>query len=127
MITKFKLFEYHEETMNRLLDKINKSGEDSLDLYEIELLKNNGDNQTRFESGNIIFNVDNTIDYGDTIKINGIILYQGKKYNGGFELSKIGGNDPMSLLGDFEDFEPDDDDWYNLDDLIQELESVYTN
>jgi hypothetical protein len=124
MITTFKIFEYHEENLNKILDKINKTGKDTLNQEELDLLENEGDIQTHFESGDIIFDVKNTNDYGDTIKINGVILYHGKKYDGYFELSKEG-NDPMSLLHHFGEFEPNDDDWYNLDDLIQDLENIY--
>jgi hypothetical protein len=134
MITKFllfeqKLFEYHEENMNRLLDKINKSGKNSLTQYELDLLRDEGEvtYQKHFESGHIIFDVDSTKYLGDTIQVIGTVSYFGKKYHGYFELSKEGGNDPMSLLHHFDNFEPRDDDWYNLDDLIQELESVYAN
>jgi hypothetical protein len=128
MITKFKLFEYNEDVMNNLLDKINKYGKDSLSPYELELFKNEGEPQKHFESGDIIFDLDKFEDVGeDTIKLYGTISYHGDKHNGYFELSKEGGDDPMSLLHHFGEFEPNDDDWYLLDDLIQELEFVYTN
>jgi len=127
IITNFKLYEFKEIILNKILDKINKSGFSSLTPEERELLKNDGENKKHFESGDIIFDIDNTVYFSDIIWINGTIKYHGNKFNGKFELSKEGGNDPISLLSYFDGFEPDDDDWYNLDDLIEELEYVYLN
>jgi hypothetical protein len=122
MIKMFKIFEYNKIEVDRILDKINKDGLDSLSDIEKQTLQNNGEipTQKHFESGDIIFDLNFLESFDDSEVIHGTLTYNNKKYDGYFQIYKSG-----QYLYDFENFEPDDDDWYGLDDLIEEIETIF--
>lgn len=124
MIKLFKIFEYNEIEVNSILDKINKDGINSLTHIEKETLRNNGEipRQTHFENGEMIFDIELSESLNDSEVIHGVLTYNNTKYKGYFQIYKNG-----QYSCEFDNFEPEDDDWYNLDDLIEELESVFIN
>ena len=143
MITEFKIFEDNEETINRILDKMNKSGKDSLTSHELELLQNKGDSayQEHFEKGDFEFEYIETEEYEDKIVVKGTLTYNGKEYGGSFTFPKTvvheqspddkffsQSNGFWTFYDDKNlEFEPEEDDFYDLDDLMQEVGMVYTD
>lgn len=143
MITKFKMFEYHEENINKILDKINKHGKDSLTDFEKEILQNQGDIkiQKYYEKGHFEFDYDSTKNEDKKIIVNGTLKYKGKEYHGCFTYpqeieheSSIDDKFYSASYGFWKffdernlEFEPDDDDFYDLDDLMQEVEANFVN
>lgn len=128
MITKFKIFEYNEDNINYLLDKINKQGKNSLTPYELDQLNNNGETPYPevFESGNIKFKLDSEEDHGDVIVVKGILIYNDNEYYGSFvypiDQNELNG---WQFFDDSDDeFEPESDDFYQMDSLMQQIEDV---
>lgn len=142
MIKTFKLFEYHEENINKILDKINKHGKDSLSDFEKKVLQNQGDIQvqTHFENGNFEFDYEGTETTKESIIVNGTLKYLGDEFHGNFEFpieieheSSPDDKFHNSSYGQWNfydsnhrEIEPEDDDFYSLDDLMQEVESVFS-
>ena len=127
MITKFKLFEDNEDNINYLLDKINKDGKDSLTQYELDQLKNKGDipYPEIFTSGDIKFELDSQEDHVDVIVVKGTLIYNDNKYDGSFVYTR---NDVLNYWEFYDtnnkEFEPEPDDFYQMDSLMQQIEDV---
>jgi hypothetical protein len=123
---KFKhIKEYNEFTINDLLDK----GIDNLSPKELDILKNQGEisNNKNFYEEHFNFDVDKVEDFGDEIKVTGSLEYHNETYFGWFTLSKgeqQGKNAWDFFQGDMV-FDPDPDDLYELDSMIQEIEFEY--
>ena len=123
MVTKFKLFEYNEENINNVLDKIKQHGMSSLTRIEKEILKNKGEVpplQTQFSTGNFAFDFVLDEKTEDSTKIYATITYKSEEYSGYFEFFEDGRYEWY-----FDELEPDDDDWYDWDSLTQEVESNF--
>lgn len=130
MITKFKIFETNEEEINNLLDKMSKMGKDSLSEYELAVLKNKGDVpfQDHFEHGNFEFIYDETEDYGDEVVVKGTLKYNGEEYGGSFNYNKETAQNFWQFYDeDGIEFEPEPDDFYTLDSLMQDVEASFVN
>ena len=130
MITKFKLFETNEEEINNLLDKMSKMGKNSLSEYELAVLKNKGDVpfQDHFEHGNFEFIYDETEDYGDEVVVKGTLKYNGEEYGGSFNYNKETEQNFWQFYDqDGIEFEPESDDFYTLDSLMQDVEASFVN
>jgi len=73
------------------------------------------------------FDLEKTEDFGDEIRATGILTYHNEEYYGWFTLPK--GDDQGKNTWDFfqgsMEFDPDPDDLYELDSMIQEIEFEY--
>jgi len=129
MITKFKIFEYNELNVNDILDKMSTFGKNSLSEYELAVLRNKGDVpfQDHFENGYFEFIYDETEDYGDETIIKGTLKYKGEEYDGSFTYQENGQSYWMFYDTDSIEFTPDEDDFYELDSLMQEVEANFIN
>ena len=114
-----------EDAINDLLDK----GIDNLSDEEMEILKNEGkpsDAKYVGIPGKLEFEHTDTEDYGDELRIIGNLYYDNSEYQGYFILPTTEenmGHNSWRFFKDFNiEFEPDEDDLYELDSMIQEIE-----
>jgi hypothetical protein len=127
-----KTFEGYKE-LDKVLDKISKKGEDSLTRKEKEYLKDwDIDKELEDEEGKVfedgLFYIEVLNTHPDDLHPTNIIFkikmeYKGKEYIGDVFVDS---SNPASFyweIYDFEgnDFEPDPSDFYDLDDLIEEM------
>ncbi len=114
-----------EERINIILDR----GLDNMSQDDLEILKNQGKSKQKdkFVGDNMEFNLDKTDDYGDEVKVTGTLIYNSEEYYGWFTLPK--GDEQGKNTWDFfqgsMEFDPNPDDLYDLDSMIQEIEFEY--
>jgi hypothetical protein len=122
-----------QDRVNNVLDKMLDKGKDSLTPEEEDILKNNGElpknkkyigipNQLEFE-------VDKVENQGDELKVFGSLYYKNQEFYGWFTIPTIedrrGQNFWDFVKSDSKrniEFDPDPDDLYELDSMIQEIE-----
>jgi len=114
-----------EQRINDILDR----GLDNASQDELDILKNQGEvkRQNKFTGDSMEFDLEKTEDFGDEIRATGILTYHNEEYYGWFTLPK--GDDQGKNTWDFfqgsMEFDPDPDDLYELDSMIQEIEFEY--
>jgi hypothetical protein len=123
-----------EETINRLLDK----GLENLTPEEFELLKDPTKKQSpqtnnietdKLIYGDLEFEFSKKDEGENEITVFGTLYYKGEKYDGHFILPKgdnQGQNEwEFNKYSDFSEFEPEPDDFYDIDSMSQEIEMNY--
>lgn len=111
-----------EERINDILDR----GLDNVSQDDLGILKNQGKikRKNKFTGDSMEFDLEKTEDFGDEIRATGTLTYHNEEYYGWFTLPK--GDDQGKNTWDFfqgsMEFDPDPDDLYDLDSMIQEVE-----
>lgn len=131
-ILEYKSFTTPEEDrINQILDR----GLDKASDFDMEILKNQGKfPYTQRYVGipdKLEFEFDESEDYGDELRVKGTLYYNGEEYYGWFTLPKSeedrGKNYWDFFKGkpdhfDYKEFDPEPDDLYELDSMIQQIE-----
>jgi len=125
-VKEYKTFVSPEEKrINDILDK----GLSNASPNDLEILKNQGElsRNKKFYEGEFYFDLEKVDDFGDELKTTGILTYNGEKYYGWFTLPKEEqrGENTWDFFQGAIEFDPNSDDLYDLDSMIQEIESEY--
>jgi len=117
-----------EQRINDILDK----GLDNISQDELDILRNNGEvkQQDKFIGipNKMEFQLEKTEDFGDEFKATGTLIYNGEEYYGWFTLPKDEeqkGKNTWDFFQGVMEFDPDPNDLYDLDSMIQEIEFEY--
>lgn len=123
-----------EERVNDILDKMLDQGKDSLNPDDFDILKNGGGFlQNKKYIGipsRLEFELDRVENQGDSLKVFGTLFYKRQKFQGWFTIpttEQHRGQNYWDFLktskrnNDIE-FDPDPEDVYELDSMIQEIE-----
>ena len=115
-----------EERINDILDR----GIDIATQDELDILRNQGEvsRKKKFFDDKFQFELEKTDDFGDEVKVTGTLTYHNDQYYGWFILPKDEeqrGKNTWDFFQGSMAFDPNPDDLYDLDSMIQEIEFEY--
>lgn len=113
------------DRINDILDK----GLDNASDEDMEILRNKGKIKKKksFFDAKFHFKLEGIEDFGDEIKVKGILTYHNEDYYGWFTLPKgeRQGRNTWDFFQGSIKFSPDPNDLYDLDSFMQEIEFEY--
>ena len=111
-----------EEEMNRILDQ--RKG--TLNPEQIADIQNIGKKKRYVEvPDELEFQEEEVKDMATEFEVHGTLFYKGKEFTGFFKIPKEEderGRNSWHFFSSQEEFEPDEDDFYNVDNLTQQIE-----